>query len=568
MGEVNILGAANLPSPLLQFFGSSPTPYYLLALTCLFIFLAVVSLPERATTGNRWFDLVPIAAAGMTLWAWRWPTFLWQDPLNPDEALWVAGGLKMTADWVPWRGFDGATSGPISAYVLALPALLGRPVNFFSARLLCVFLLTGALAALYYSVKWLHGRRVARMALVPPTLLLAVTKDWNFLHFSSEIVPVFLTSVALAAGVYLTREEPSGRCRAIAIAIAGLCIGSSGLAKLQSIPIACMLLLLTAVAIMWRHRRAWQRAASELALLTAFTCLLPAAIAAVLLITGVWEYAILSYFRGSVGYIGEGIRIGPSFLFAASSSYSAFLISSIIASAGAGAIYLFNRADQGARRWWLLGASALLLFASGVAMYAPRRPFAHYLLFSVVPLSWCLAHMLGLASKTNLWRSHGSAIVLGYIAVFFLPPVCISMSSAPPAFVTEIAMNATWRGGIQARTIARYARRGASVAIWGAAAEYYVQTGTIMATRYGQMSKIPPGPHQKYYEDRILQDLEASKPAVFVDAVHPGAFRFHDRKTEGYESFPELAAYVQAHYLLKEDLHGVRVFVLKNQTGG
>lgn len=150
----------------------------------------------------------------------------------------MAGALKVKTDWVPWRGFDGATSGPLTAYTLALPALFGARIDFFSARFLGVCLLTLTLGGLYFAVKWLNGGRVARLALLPPVLLLALTKDWNFLHFSSETVPILLTTTVLAASAYLARETRPKRRRIAACAIAGVCLGSAGLAKLQSLPIA------------------------------------------------------------------------------------------------------------------------------------------------------------------------------------------------------------------------------------------------------------------------------------------------------------------------------------------
>ena len=157
-----------------ELFGSNPLPYYVVALTALAVFVALTLLPESARTETLRFDLVFLTTAGLTLLAWRWPSFLWQYPLNPDEGLWVAGASKVTKDWIPWRGFDGATSGPLTAYTLALPALFGARIDFFSARFLGVCLLTTTTAGLYFAVKWLNGGRVARLTVLPPVLLLAL----------------------------------------------------------------------------------------------------------------------------------------------------------------------------------------------------------------------------------------------------------------------------------------------------------------------------------------------------------------------------------------------------------
>src|SRR5437588_1527670 len=282
-----------------ELFGSSPLPYYVVALTALAVFVALTLLPESAGTETLRFDFVFLTTAGVTLLAWRWPSFLWQYPLNPDEGLWVAGALKITKDWIPWRGFDGATSGPLTAYTLALPALFGARIDFFSARFLGVCLLTATIAGLYFAVKWLNGGRVARLAVLPPVLLLALTKDWNFLHFSSEIVPILLTTTALAASVYLTREAMPQRRRIAACAIAGLCLGSAGLAKLQSLPIAFVLFGFAAAGIFFGGGRRWRSALPEALVFAASLALVPALVTATLCATGELRYAIRSSRAGS-----------------------------------------------------------------------------------------------------------------------------------------------------------------------------------------------------------------------------------------------------------------------------
>lgn len=48
-----------------------------------------------------------------------------------------------------------------------------------------------------------------------------------------------------------------------------------------------------------------------------------------------------------------------------------------------------------------------------------------------------------------------------------------------------------------------------------------------------------------------------------MDAVAPGLDGPTDRATQGYESFPALAALIRERYELKEDVAGVRIFMLR-----
>jgi hypothetical protein len=545
----------------LDWFGASPVPYYLVALAALLAFVALTILPESRLTEKFGFECAFLASAGLTLLAWRWPTFLWENPLNPDEGLWVAGALKVTADWVPWRGFDGTTSGPLTAYILALPAIFGARIDFFSTRIIGVCLLTAAVGALYYGTKWLAGGRVARLTVLPAVLFLALTKDYNFLHFSSEVVPFFLTTTAFAATAYLARDVSTKRGRVVACAVAGFCLGSSIMAKLQSAPIVLVLLLFVLAGIAFAHRRQWKRANRELFVFLSTLIFVPGSIAIVLWVTGEWEYAVQAYLKKTAGYIEQGVRLGPSFLFESSASYAAFLVSSMIVLAGGAGAIFWQRHRPSLHSVVFLAASLLLLAAAGFAIFTPHRPYQHYLLFSLLPLSCCIASVLGVMREANSWERRAPLIAGSYIGLFLVSALGVAMASAPSTMVTEMVANSKLKSSRPALAISRYAPPGSRVAIWGACAEYYVQTQTIMATRYGQMGPIAPGPSQKYYERRLMRDLELSDPVVFVDAVHPGAFVYQDRTSQGYQTFPALADYVRRKYEFKEEVFGVRIFV-------
>src|SRR5205807_7672719 len=101
--------------------------------------------------------LIFLFITGLTLFAFRWPVFIVPFQLGPDEASLTADALKVTADIAPWRNFDAGTSGTLNCYILALPALIGLPIKFTSARIICLLLMLTAMLALYYAVKWIYG---------------------------------------------------------------------------------------------------------------------------------------------------------------------------------------------------------------------------------------------------------------------------------------------------------------------------------------------------------------------------------------------------------------------------
>lgn len=550
---------------LLEWFEVYPVLYYLVALTAVFAFTALAVRPDNGATEKRPLEYALLATVWLVLFAWRWPTFLWENPMNPDEGWWPAGALKATADFVPWRGFDGTTSGPLNAYVLTLPLLLGAHISFFSTRVVGLFLITGTISALYYAVKWMYGARVARLSIIPPVLLLSLTKDWNFLHFSSEIFPIFLTTVALATAAYLAGGAHSKSTRFLACIVGGACLGSAGFAKLQATPIALIMFAFVIAGIVFVPGKSRKEKGIETIVTTGALLVVPTAIVLSLWLTGEWQDAIISYLKASSSYVSGGEPVGLGFLFKTTPEYTAFLVGSLIVIIIGVPVLAYQRSIS-ARALWASVASIALLLVCLFAIYAPRHRFPHYLLFSLVPISWGVAHVLGLVRESSFGKKHDTLIALCYGALFLVPSLSVAFSSGSSSFLKEITFNSHWIGSQQAIAIARYARPGSRMAIWGWAPHYYVQTRTIMATRDAQTGQqIASGPHQKYFRERFMFDLRAHAPVVFVDAVapEPGGYRYNNRAYQGHENFPELAEFVRDYYLLKEEVGGVRIFVSK-----
>src|SRR3954467_5572462 len=206
-----------------------PLVFYSMAALALGAFCVVALQPRRGKARERLF--LGLTAAAFLIW--RAPSMLWPQPFNIDEGHLTACALKATQDLAPWRGFDLNTCGPLDGDILALPALIGERIDFFSSRLVGAGLLLGIIYAAYFGVKWIHGHSLARLAIIPLLSFLALTHAWDFLSASSEQLPVFLTSTGLSSVAYLVRHPRQHPRRIVACAVAGLCFWSTGLAKLQ-----------------------------------------------------------------------------------------------------------------------------------------------------------------------------------------------------------------------------------------------------------------------------------------------------------------------------------------------
>jgi hypothetical protein len=544
-----------------HWFAAHPIAYYLIAFGAICFFLLLALRPGQSGAAKAKNEALLLFSMALALFACRWPIFLYPRPLNPDEGMWVAGALKATVDPAPWRGFDAMTSGPLCTYLLALPALFGWPIGFVSARIIGTASMAGTMFALYYAIKWIYDGRVARLALVPAVIFLSLALEPEFIHFSSEYLPMFLTTVALAAAAFLVRPGTSMFGRVVVGAVAGLCLGATGFAKLQCLPIALVVLFFVVAGIFFTGKRSRRETATVAAVFIVSLGAVPLVIACSLLSTGTWNDAIISYIRTSIAYVAGNSMVGPGFFFGSAPSYTPFLVGILVVlflSVGAS----FRVGAFTVRGRWLAAASFLLLLSAVYAIIQPCRPYSHYLLFSIVPLSCCLAGGLVLLLRTNFWKRHETFMPVVLAALFLLPAMKVAFAR-PNQFVRDLEHNSTRPLTEQAQAIARYASPGERVAVWGWMPEYYVQTSTIMATRDPHnFQQLAQGPYNEYFRRRYLADLQEHLPRVFVDAVAPDSTGPTDRATQGHECFPALAALIREHYELKEEIAGVRIYVL------
>lgn len=536
---------------------AQPIIYYVLGGVALAAFAVLAALPARRV--SRETEVAFLLSACAALFACRWPIFLWPDPLNVDEGAFIACAMKARFDWIPWRGFDAGSSGPLNCDILVLPALFGADLGFFSARVTGLCLIAGAICALYYTVKWIYGAAVARLSIVPPVLLLSLTKTADFVHYSSEHLSIFLTTVALAAGAYLARGTGSKSSRLIACAIGGLCLGSTPFAKLQASPIGLAVLASLAVALFVMSPRLSIDKRMEILAAVAALLAVPVAILMSLCTTKTLMDAVIPYYTMSLDYIGSRPPVGIAYFFVSANDYAVFLTCSLVVSL-AGGIALFSRASFTRSSVWASLSSILLFLASFFAIYQAHRPFPHYLLFSIVPVSFCVANVLGLVHYTD-WHTGRGMLVRGLFVTLFLIPLGIttlksSDDFSPKGMVPRRA---------EVAAISRYVKPGDRMVVWAWRPEYYVQTKTIMSIRDPSIERLVlRTPYREYFRGRFMSDLRAHPPLVFVDGVAPGAFIYDNRATHGIESFPALDAFVREHYTEREEVAGVRIFVARN----
>jgi len=576
------------------------------ALAILFYLSPRVRVP--AVLRSRWLFWTSIAAA---LLFCRFTTLL-EFEFNPDEGQFLASAQKLFYDPNFFHAVDTGTSGPINIYPLMLPAILGFSPDFASSRMLVIAIILVSAFLLYRSIACIATEELARLAILPFIGAFAVFKDRELIHYSSEHVPLLLISLAFYLSVRIFRD-PSRH--ATPVILLGLLVSAAFFAKMQSVPIVAAeaVVALACVYATGHAGKVWRPAL----LLVAGGLPLPLLNTIACVGAGIWNDFWMSYIRANssyadthstfVGNLQGFIQyvLAPNevlcFLFVVMAIGVAWLVGkrgsfvqlTVVSATVAAAVLLaplnrltlyaflgllaicvlpvavvlqYRRGAFGADpvRWF--GVLSLASLAAAVfSVYVAHHAFVHYLVLLFLPLCACLAWMLIRNPATPL---------LALMLVLVVAYQCYLWSFQDDHVFRDVVAQLRPPEGELIRSLTSPTGR---IFVWGWTVRPFLASGRVPSTRdtnvsncfraYNLMASPPvitPTPASqtvsRYYEQRILADLRASSPELFIDAVGPTSWFLGDRKYYGFEQFPDIAAFVQANYVFLKDQFDQRYY--------
>lgn len=511
-----------------------------------------------------------LCAVAAALAAWQWPALLVAQQLNPDESSFIAQAHAASVHGLPWRDFDGTTSGPLNTYALLVLHWIGAPFAFATARWCGFALRLGSLAAVYAAVRIRWGDEAARMPVLACLVFFALgASDTDYVHYSSETLPAFLVALLGVCAAAVERRVPG---RTVATACAGLLAGALPFSKLQVLPVDC------ALGGMVFALLAARRELRLLALFAACAFVVPALVLVPVWNAGSWRDFVISYIRQPLVYADAGV-LRPAFpheplRMLGNAPFALF------AAAGALFVLIGIAAWRGRRlrpsdgAW--IGAAAVVVAAAGYAIERAHHPLGHYLLLMIVPAAWLVGGVLGPSyrppsPRVRLAVASAAAvfvIVCGDVATIRVNPFL----AASLGTTTELAwyQDAVLRLSVRApaeRDLLHTVPADASMAVWGWEPDVYVVSGAVMGTRDSQTQfAMWRGPYREYYRERFLRDVRRRRPAFFLDAVRAKRYPFMTLTSpaDRHESDARLTAYVDRNYRFVAAANGLRLYVRKD----
>lgn len=526
------------------------------------------------------------AVLTLVLAAFRWP-LLAQAWLDSHESHAIACAMKLGVDPVFWRGIDGGTGGPLLYYPLLIVRLLGQPVEYGWVRLLALALQIGSVLLLYGALRHLFSDGVARLGLLPLATSMALFSEPDFVHYSSEQVPVFLISLA---GYLFCRwwRDPSPVSNRGALLTCGAVIGCLPFAKLQAVPVGLFLAICVGARLAWRGRR--RAAAARMLGFVASAALVPALVVGLLYLFGADQDFWRSYIVNNLADASRNQAAGESTAapgvmlpaLARRAFWTPELVGLTTAAVWLAVIAAASLALAGRRvlveHLGLIGFALGFLLASALSVAHVDPMFRHHSLLGLPALAFFAAVGLGLASASlertlPAWaRSLARQLLLTiFIGLAVVYPIGRQLLSGAPAFDEASTAVRVLRSDLGTAMLA-FAAPGEGMAVWGGQSWRFAETGLYPAVRDTQTrNQILETPRQPYYLRRFRDDLLASMPPLFVDVVgrggtpstqdQPGAsgdwLRPHD-------AFAEIAEVVELHYRPIVEVGQARLYGLRD----
>ena len=483
----------------------------------------------------------------------RLPVIVFNRELNPDESQMLSHAITLFKDPIYWRSVDGTTIGPLDNYLLVIPRLLGFEINYTSGRIMGLICAAGALVMLFYALKNWFGASVARKISLVPLLFLAFTQEIDFVHYSSEQLPVLLLSICVWLLSRATQGLGNDKTN---LYFLGLAAGAVPFAKLQAVPQALVL----AAAGLWVGYQCFKtkKEFRPILFLLLGGLTFPVLTLICTLIFNVFSDLIFFYILGNVIYAGgKGFLDIPSqfiTIFRLSADFQIFTLALILPICIA-FYQIFRRPSIGKMKPIIPVSILLLLFSSIYAVTKSGNDFIHYLNFCIIPCTLLAGYSL---SKIEKWSVAFPVIVLLWFA-----------SNDAYHYVKERRLNAF--NSVNARTLAqspvvtalkKYSKPDDYMAVWGWQCAYYVEAQLLQATAENHSERsIFLHPMQDKYKSRYMADMERTRPAIVLDAVGKNSMWVQNKKAQGIESYPALLEYVKANYKLIGDFDDTRLYV-------
>ncbi|MFT4033151.1 MAG: hypothetical protein QM669_12080 [Siphonobacter sp.] len=527
-------------------FDANPKIYWLIGYLIAFGIGLYITLKQ-----NPKVSIFLLASLCMLLYM-RLPIVLFNREIDVDESQMLTQAITLLKDPVYWHSVDGTTGGPLGSYFLILPYLVIGKFNYIASHLGSVTLVSITLICIFKSLQNLFNKKTALLVSYPIILFYSFTQYNDFVHYSSEHLPVTLLGFTL---YLLSNKKLLGNNFLYIIALAILSFAVP-FGKIQSLP----LLFVNLVYLLYLFIK--NRSSKHFIIFTATYSICWIIFISILYYANIFDDFINFYIKANFTYRNENqswlsniiilpyqYRFSVDFLLLLAPLIVVLLIS-------VHTIKLFNHLLIFAVFYFIFGILAITRTGSG---------YPHYLLFMIIPTGLLLGIFYNNINPIKIYLPV-SFISFCYMILIGLSLYHFKENKALNKFSTVNHTNQNLPFTVTGLEIMNYKKPGDYLAVWGWNCQYYVETQMPQgACENHTIRSIFNHESRKDYRDRYIKDLKENKPAIIVDAVGPNSCWVQDTATQGCMSFPELRNYIKAKYQLVSTKDNNKLYVRKDR---
>ncbi len=498
--------------------------------------------------------------------------------LNPDEVQMMANALGLVSRDFQIYEFDGNTSGVLNSLILAWPYFFKIDITFFSTRLTAISLIALSLYLAFKTIN-IHLKTKTSLIITLPTILFfSLTKDPDYLHYSSELVSTFLLLLSYWIFTKNFKKQTIQSCF-----ILMFCLGLIFFAKIQFFLPAITLSLAFIINIF-----IYQRSIKKI-FVSCFAFFLPIIlILAPYIINFTLNDFIINYFEFPKDYVASSQKTNPlpniifggdlidnnegikNIFFKHMLLNSAFHIFYLYFLSFIIFIIFILRKNNFKKLMNIELFSLVFLILSIIAsILIPGRTHRHYLITLIPFLPIFLAIIIRIFKEDiNYIKLKKIFIINVLVFLFFLT----SLFSENFKFYskrfdyTEFRIKNIY---LDSPKIFKHleAQSMQKLYIWGWMPQWYVLSYLAPSSR-GTISEklIEENSYKDYYRNRLLVDIEKYTPDLIIDFVKPGSFR-HNSREFSLNTFTKLKNFVSKSYIeLNKDNVDCPTYYLKDEN--
>lgn len=498
---------------------------------------------------DRIFIIAAICLSTLVLVMLRLPVVVFNEVLNPDENLFIVGAMTLAQDPIYWESVDGCTSGPFNFYIITFFCqVFNQPYDYISARVVGIILMAGSIIFNFLALQRLFSTGIAFASLFPAVTFLSTTRYFDFVHFSSEHLPILLLSIMAYQYASIHHQITVKSSTVFAL---GLVAGAIIFAKLQAIPMALLLTLVTYWLVFQKDHKSFKKQALWL---TLGGILVPLC----LLLMGfrynfadkIWIY----YIQNNLSY-GSNSNIFYTIYQSLFDDTNIFI--RIIA-----VLLVFVVVQHLIRKKQFRPTpqrifTIVFLFGTLLSVYKTGFVFHHYLLFLIFPTVFLYAYFL-----KELLSLSQKIVPISLLTVVFV--VVLSKTLIYPFFNHFVTNNKPQRPlpvSGTGKEIMKYSRPNEALVVWGDNGRLYLETKRKQGIRWSNSHwGMYSDSLQKAFQQEFIKEFQQKPFPVFVDA-HPTKGTFMTRDKLGYEMVTPLKEIISKNYTFIGEFDEQRVFV-------